>query len=77
MQSDDLKTIKEFVGNLNIVIDKHPNVETHFWKGKYGDILAIVDVFASSSQCHITASGERCLTAARQKSSFLGQKNER
>jgi hypothetical protein len=68
MQSDDLNTIKGFVDNLNIVIDKHPNVETQFWKGKHGDILAIVDVFKTSSQCHITASGERCLAAASKQS---------
>jgi len=64
MDNDDLNTLKRVVDNLNIVVDKHPNVETHFWKGKYWDILAIVDVFETSSQCHITASGKRCLSVA-------------
>ena len=68
MENDDLNTIEAFVDNLNIVVDKHPNVETHFWKGKYGDILAIIDVFEKSSQCHITASGKRCLSAASSQS---------
>ncbi|MFL7036461.1 hypothetical protein BCS71_25325 (plasmid) [Vibrio lentus] len=68
IETEKLNTIKGFVDNLNIVVDKHPNVETQFWKGKHGDILAIVDVFKTSSQCHITASGERCLAAASQQS---------
>ncbi|EOG7617646.1 hypothetical protein ACLIND_003119 [Vibrio cholerae] len=68
MENGDLNTIKRFVDNLNIEVVKYPNVETQFWKGKHGDILAIVDVFKTSSQCEITASGERCLTAARSQS---------
>jgi hypothetical protein len=68
MDNDDLNTLKGFVDNLNIVVDKHPNVETQFWKGKYGDILAIVDVFKTSSQCQITASGKRCLSTASKQS---------
>jgi len=72
MENGDLKIIKGFVDNLNIEVDKHPNVETHFWKGKYGDILAIVNVFGNSTQrriqCHITASGQRCLSAASKQS---------
>jgi len=67
MENGDLNTIKSFVDNLNIEVVKYPNVETQFWKGKHGDILAIVDVFKASSQCQITASGERCLAAASQQ----------